>query len=137
MVLGLSCHWFIFLYGANRVLDVPCGNTQVQHVDHLKYLEVSLDRSLTYNTYLTKSTNWGTSAKTLRKALLALVYSTAEYCSAPVWLNSVRVSKIDVQYSGTIKSTQLQCLPCRTSEHRHIQTVRELVNYRRHARSLL
>jgi hypothetical protein len=67
------------------------------------------------------------------------VYSTAEYC-APVWLNSVHVSKIDVQLnntirliSGTIKLTQLQWLQLRREE----ATMRKLVNSRRHARSLL
>jgi hypothetical protein len=104
---------------------------QIQHVEHPKYLGVTLDRSLTYNTHLSKTakktaarvnlvwkqtvTNWVASAETLlRTASLALVYSTAEYC-APLWLNS---SKIDIQLnntmrliSGTVKSTQLQWLP--------------------------
>jgi hypothetical protein len=77
-----------------------------------KYLGVTLDRSLTYNAHLTKTskkvgarinivqklagTGWGAGTETLRTAVLAIVYSTAEYC-APVWLNSVHISKIDVQ----------------------------------------
>jgi hypothetical protein len=62
-------------------------------------------------------TNWAASAETLRTALLALVYPTAQYC-ALVWLNSVHTKKIDIQLnntmrivSGTVKSTQLQWLP--------------------------
>lgn len=58
-------------------------------------------------------TGWRANASTLRTATLALVYSTAEYCS-PVWLNSCHVTKIDVQLnrpmriiSGTLKSTPL------------------------------
>jgi hypothetical protein len=62
-----------------RVLDVQFTITQIQHVDHSKYLGVTLDRSLTYNSHLTKlakkvavrvnlvrkltGTNWGTSAE--------------------------------------------------------------------------
>jgi hypothetical protein len=71
------------------------------------------------------------SAGILRTYALALVYFTVAYY-ATVWLDSVRVSKIDVQLNnimrlntGTIKSTQLQWLPS------------ELVNCRRHAWSLL
>jgi hypothetical protein len=75
-------------------------------------LGVTLDRTLTYNAHLTKTskkvkarikivrklsgTGWGAGTDTLGTAALAIVYSTAEYC-APVWLNSVHISKIDVQ----------------------------------------
>jgi hypothetical protein len=117
----------------------------------------------TYNTHLSKTAkkdaarvklvreltgNWGASAETLRTASLALVYLTVEYC-APVWLNSVHTSKIDIQLnntmrliSGTVKSTQLQWLPVLANItppklRREATTVRELVNWRRHARSLL
>ena len=37
---------------------------------------------------------WGAGAKTLRIAMLFLVYSTAEYC-APVWCRSVHIHLID------------------------------------------
>jgi hypothetical protein len=69
----------------NRQLMRPC---RIKY-DHPKYLGVTLDRSLTYNTHLTKTgqkvaarintvrklagTNWGSSADTLRTASLALV----------------------------------------------------------------
>jgi hypothetical protein len=93
-------------------------------------------------------TNWGASAETLRTVLLALVYSTAEYC-APMWLNGVHTSKIIMQLnntmrfiSGTVKSTQLQWLLVLANItlqklRREATTVRELVNCRKHARSLL
>jgi hypothetical protein len=96
-------------------------------------------------------TNWGASAETLRTASLTLDYSTAEYC-APVWLNglnSVHTNKIDIQLnntmrliSGTVKSTQLQWLPVLANIvppklRRKATTVCELMNCRRHARSLL
>jgi hypothetical protein len=78
----------------------------------------------------------------------ALVYSTAEYCG-PVWLISLHTTKIDIQLnntmrliSETVKSTQLQWLPMLVNIappklRREATTVRELVNCRRHARSLL
>jgi hypothetical protein len=93
-------------------------------------------------------TGWGAGTETLRTAALAIVYSTAEYC-APVWLNSVHISKIDVQLknvmriiSGCVKSTQLPWLP--TLAHiappklrRKAAAARELVNCRIHVTSLL
>ena len=97
------------------MLNINFADTPIQRVDHPKYLGVTLDRSLTYNTHLTKTgqkvaarvnivrklagTTWGASAETLRTASLALVYSTAEYC-APVWLNSVLNSKIACVVEG-------------------------------------
>ena len=159
-----TCVFHLSTHDANRMLNINFADTPIQHVDHPKYLGVTLDRSLTYNTHLTKTgqkvaarvnivrklagTNWGASADTLRTASLALVYSTAEYC-APVWLNSVHTSKIDVQLNnalriitGTVKSTQLQWLPVLANIapaklRREAAAVRELVNCRRNARSLL
>jgi hypothetical protein len=73
------CVFHLSTHDVNRVLDVQFTSTQVQHVDHYKYLGVTLDRSLTYNTHLTKlakkvaaqvnlvrkltGTNWGTSTE--------------------------------------------------------------------------
>jgi hypothetical protein len=137
--------------------------TRIQHVEHPKYPGVTLDRSLTYNTHLSKTankvsarvhlvrkltgTNWRASAETLRTASVALVYSIAEYC-APVWLNSVHTSKYiytaeqhNAVIPGTVKSTQLQWLPVLSNIappklRCEAATVRELVNCRRHARYL-
>jgi hypothetical protein len=97
---------------------VKFTGTEIQHVDHPKYLGVTLDRTLTYNAHLTKTskkvsarfnivrklagTGWGAGAETLRTAALAIVYSTVEYC-APVWLNSVHISKIDVQLNNAMR----------------------------------
>jgi Reverse transcriptase (RNA-dependent DNA polymerase) len=88
---------------ADRVMDTQFAGTGVQHVNHPKYLGVTLDRSLTYNPYnphLMKTrkkvaarvnlvhklagTNWGASA-------------------APVWLNSVHTNKIDVQLNNAFR----------------------------------
>jgi hypothetical protein len=42
------------------------------------------------------------SAETLQLCWLNVVYFTAEYCASE-WLNSVHVSKIDVQSNNTIR----------------------------------
>jgi hypothetical protein len=42
------------------------------------------------------------SAETLQLCWLNVVYFTAEYCASE-WLNSVHVSKIDVQLNNTIR----------------------------------
>ena len=74
------------------------------------YLEVKLDRSLTFCHHLLAlrkklssritllrrlvGSGWGTGAKTLHIAAPSLVYSTAEYC-APVWSRSAHTRLID------------------------------------------
>jgi hypothetical protein len=120
-------------HGANKQLDVMFNGTSIKHVDHPKYLGVTLDRTLTFKSHLETAakkvssrvnlvgklagTKWGSNAQTLRTASQALVYSSTEYC-APVWLNSAHVHKLDVQLNnvmrlitGTVKSTELQRLP--------------------------
>jgi hypothetical protein len=159
-----SCVFHLSTNEAAIMLDIKLADTTVQHVDHPKYLGVTLDRPWTYNAHLTRTakkvnarvnlvwklagTNWGASTDTLRTAALALVCSTAEYCS-PVWLNSIHVSNIDVQLnttmriiSGTLKSTQLQWLPVLANIpppklRRKAAAVRELIKCRQNARSLL
>jgi hypothetical protein len=146
-----SSVYHLSTHHANRKVDIQFAATQIQHVEHPKYLGVTLDRLLTYNTHLSKTakkvaacvnlvrkltgTNWGASAETLRTTSLEFVYSTAEYC-AQVWLNSMYTDKINIQLnntmrfiSGTVKSTQLQWLPVLTN------IAPGLVNCRRHARS--
>jgi hypothetical protein len=82
------------------------NGTSIKHVEHPKYLGVTLDRTQTFKSHLEKAakkvssrvnlvrkladTKWGSNAQTLRTAFLVLVYSSAEYC-APVWLNSAHV----------------------------------------------
>ena len=53
---------------------------------------------------------WGSSANTLQSSALALCYSAAEYC-APVWSRSAHTSQVDVQLTGTLRSTPLPSLP--------------------------
>lgn len=112
---------------ANYQLKVFFCGKAVKHNSHPKYLGVALDRSLTHRKHCENTaakiksrnniihklcgTTWGADAETLRTSSLALVFSTAEYCS-PIWLNSAHTSKVDVQLndtlrtiSGTVKST--------------------------------
>jgi hypothetical protein len=141
----IMCFPSKYTHHANTTLDIQFAATQIQHVEHPKYLGVTLDRLVTYNTHLSKTakkvatrvnlvrklpgTNWGASAETLRNASLALVYLTAEYCSV-VWLNSVHTNKIDKQLnntmrliSGTVKSTEWLPVAASAVEHRPTKTV--------------
>jgi hypothetical protein len=50
-----SCVFHLNTYEANRQLNVRFSGTEIQHVEHPKYLGVTLDRTLTYNAHLTKT----------------------------------------------------------------------------------
>ena len=81
------------------------------------YLEVKLDRSLTFRHHLVALHNklslhitllrrlvgsgWGAGAKTLRIATLSLVYSAAEYC-VPVWCRSAHTRLIESVLNDTL-----------------------------------
>ncbi|XP_063540310.1 uncharacterized protein LOC134749322 [Cydia strobilella] len=118
---------------ANYELNVHWQGKRLTHNFAPKYLGVTLDRSLTFKEHLTKlgrklqtrnnilnklaSTSWGANADCLRTSALALVYSTADYCS-PVWLESAHTDRVDVELnksmrciSGTILSTPTYWLP--------------------------
>ena len=98
-------------YMADTCLNVTALGIPVRNEDHLVYLGVTLDCSLTYRQHITKlankaksrvniinklaGTSWGSKASTLRTASLALMYSAAEYCS-PTWSQSSHVKKIDM-----------------------------------------
>jgi hypothetical protein len=139
-----SCVFHLNTHEANRQLDVRFAGTEIQHSEHPKYFGVTLDRTKTSKKVSAcinivrklAGTGWGAGGETLRTAALAIVYSTAEYC-APVWLNNaMRI------VSGCVKSTQLPWLPtlAHIAPHklrRKAAAVRELVNCRRHANSLL
>jgi hypothetical protein len=116
---------------------VVFNGVQVQHSFKPKYQGITLDRSLTFKEHIEKitkklhsriniiqklaGTGWGADGRTLKTAMLALVYSIAEY-GAQVWCNSTHTKKIDTQLnssmrtiSGTVKSTPTQWLPVLTN----------------------
>jgi len=116
----------------HRQLKVSFNGTILKHNFYPTYLGVTLDTSLNFKQHTEKlrmkiktrnnilqklaGSNWGACADTLRTSALALVYSTAEYCSA-VWKNSAHVGKVDTQLNstlriitGTIKSTPIPWL---------------------------
>jgi len=95
---------------ASRKLNIDWNGKSLIHDDHPTYLGVTLDRTLSFRSHVERlrkkvssrlnlvkklaGTKWGTDPKTLRTAVLALCYSTAEYCT-PVWARSSHASKID------------------------------------------
>ena len=64
-------------------------------VFHYLFVRVTLLRRLV-------GSGWGAGAKTLRLAMLSLVYSTSEYC-APVWCRSNRTRLIDSVLNDAIR----------------------------------
>jgi hypothetical protein len=98
------CVFHLGTHDANRKLTVQFGNTLITHVDHPNYLEMTLDRTLSYKPHLEKTglkmnsrsilvqKLSDTNGYTLQTSGKALVYSAAEYY-VPVWLNSIHVNK--------------------------------------------
>jgi len=80
-----------------RRLHISVDGKTIEFDPNPTYLGVKLDRSLTFKLHLTSlrqkvlsryalvnrlaGTGWGASVSTLRTSSLALVYTTAEYCS--------------------------------------------------------
>ena len=95
---------------AKRELNIYNNGKRLPFCAVPTYLGVKLDRSLTFRYHLEALrkklttrvalirrlavSGWGTEAKTLRTAILSLVYSTAEYC-ATVWCRSAHTCLID------------------------------------------
>ena len=95
---------------AKRELKVCSNDGLLPFCPTSNYLEVKLDRSLTFRHHLLAlriklysrvtllrrlvRSEWGADAKTLRIAALSLVYSTAEYC-ASIWCRSAHTRLID------------------------------------------
>ena len=96
---------------AKRKLKVNFNNETLPFCSEPKYLEVKLDRSITYRRHLESlrkkltsrvallrliaGSGCGAGATTLRIAALALVHLTAEHC-APVWFRSAHIHLIDL-----------------------------------------
>ena len=95
------------------------------------YLGVKLDRSLTFRHHLVAlrrklssrvtllrrlvGSGWGAGAKTLRIAILPIVYSTAEYC-APVWCRSAHTRLIDSVLTDALRIVT-RCLRPTSTDH--------------------
>ena len=99
-------------------LNICVHGTTLPHNPHPRYLGVKLDRRLTYGQHIEglrgkvmarnnfirrlSGSTWGSNAKTLRTAALAIVYSSAEY-AIPVWSRSSHTKKLDVSLNDTMR----------------------------------
>lgn len=129
----VSCVFHLHNTSAQRELNIHMDGKLLKHEPYPVYLGVTLDRTLSYKTHLTKlaskvksrtnllsklaGSTWGANATTLRQAALSLCYSTAEYC-CPVWHNSPYTKVVDTQLhhtmriiTGTLRPTELSWLP--------------------------
>ena len=95
---------------ANRQLNISWCGKKLEHTPSPIYLGVTLDRTLSYSTHITKvkaktaarnnvlrklaNSKWGTHPSTIKTTALALCYSPAEY-ACPVWERSAHAHKID------------------------------------------
>ena len=104
----------------DKTLKVKWNRTDLENTPHLKYLAVTLDRTLSYkqhihstkmkvatrNNFLRKlsSYKWGTNASTIKTTELALSYSVAEY-AVPVWARSAHAYKLDSELNSACRAT--------------------------------
>ena len=100
------------------MLDVYVEGRPLPFAPVPTYLGVKMDRSLTYHHHLESlkmkvasrvalirklaGTTWGADAATLRITVLALVFSTAEYC-APVWCRSSHTHMLDSELNRAMQ----------------------------------
>ena len=116
---------------AKRELKVYNNDRLLSFCPNPTYLEVKLDRSLTFPHHLVAlrkklssrvtllkrlvGSRWGAGAKTLRIATLCLVYSTAEYC-APVWCRNAHTRLIDSVLNDALRIVT-ECLHPTPTDH--------------------
>ena len=116
-----------------KTLNIRVDGNTLPAERNPKYLDVTLDRQLTYRRHLEGSANkiakrnclirklagtsWGAPTTVLRTSALALCYSVADYC-APVWARSSHTHLVDTKLrdsmrtiTGCLKSTPVQWLP--------------------------
>ena len=118
---------------AKHQMEVSCGDNTIPTTSNLKYLGVTLDRSLSYTKHLSQlsmkvnarcnllrrlaGTKWGAHFDVLQTSTTALAFAPAEYYS-PVWCRSAHTHRLDAALnnglrlvSGCIRSTPTFILP--------------------------
>ena len=81
-------------------------------------------KNITYYWRLVGS-GWGAGAKTLRIAILSLVYSAAEYC-APVWCRSAHTCLIDSVLNDALRIVTGCLLPLQRTTYLYSQASSQL-----------
>ena len=126
-----------YFHLANRLasteLNIQIHDVKIPFEKHPKYLGVTLDRTLSYKSHIEglaakiyarnnllrrlAGCSWGSNFALLQTSVLALSYSSAEYC-CPIWSESRHIQKIDSALnegmpliSGAIRSTPTEQLP--------------------------
>jgi hypothetical protein len=100
--------WVRNTHDANKKLTVKFNNTVITHVDHSKYLGLTLDRTLIYKPHLETTAMKVNSRVNLVQRLAGTKWGSdalhmhIQYC-ALFWLNSVHVNKIDVQPNNAMR----------------------------------
>ena len=90
-----TCVFHLWKRKTNRQLNISWCGKKLEHISSPIYLGVTLDRTLSYSTHITKvkaktaarnnvlrklaNSKWGTHPSTIKTTTLALCYSTAEY----------------------------------------------------------
>ena len=105
-----TCVYHLRNRKANKQLNIAWCGKKLEHTPFPIYLGVTLDRTLSYSTHITKvkaktaarnnvlrklaNSKWGTHPSTIKTTALALCYSTAEY-ACPVWERSAHAHNVD------------------------------------------
>ena len=117
--LTQTCVFHLRNINANRQLNISWCGKKLEHTPYPIYLGVTLDRTLSYSTHITKvkaktaarnnvlvklaNSKWGTHPSTIKTTALAPCYSTAEY-ACPVWERSAHANKVDPVLNDTCRA---------------------------------
>ena len=126
------CTFHLNNRAAPRNLKIIWEGKELVNTPHPVYLGVTLERTLSFKEHVAKlwrkvstrnnllynlaNSSWGADPNILKQSVLALWYSTAEYCTA-IWERSVHASKVDAELNrtrciitGTLKAIPLPAL---------------------------